>query len=117
MHSREWTLNILLHDRLRRKTVDPARKPTLEEAVQGRLIPHLQTNGAGRYVPKRAHAKGLGLELLGVVRFDPAKVAPQLSTWPIATAISFDWTICYGAISPETRNVPVVCALATLIDT
>ncbi|HEU4777814.1 MAG TPA: hypothetical protein VFS95_13400 [Telluria sp.] len=96
-------------------TVDPGRKPTLEQAVQGRLIPHLQTQGAGRYVPKRAHAAGLGLELLGEVRLDPRKVAPHLSTLPVAAAIALDWTICYGALRPETRNVPVECELASLL--
>lgn len=96
-------------------TVDAVRKPTLEDALKGRLIPHLQTDGAGRYVPKRAHAAGLGLELLGTVIFDPAKVAPQLSTWPVSTAIEFDWTICYAALKPDTGNVPVVCELASLI--
>lgn len=96
-------------------TVDSARKPSLADALAGQLIFHLQTDGAGRFVPKRAHAKGLGLERLGTVVLDPGLVAPHLSTMPVQAAIELDWTICYGAIKPESRHVPLGCCLASLI--
>jgi hypothetical protein len=96
-------------------TVKPDSMPTFEEALQGRLILHLQTEGAGRFVPKRAHAKGLGLELLGRVNLDPVRVAPQLSKWSVTQAIQFDWTIAYGAISPSAKGVPIGVELKSLI--
>lgn len=97
-------------------TGDPARKPTLADALRGRLIPHPQTAGAGRFVPKRAHAKGLGLELLGRIRLDAGKVAPELSTLPVSTAIEHDWTICYGALNPAIGKVQLGCELASLLE-
>ena len=80
-------------------TVDPGRRSSLEEALDARIVPHPQTDGVGRYVPKAAHAKGLGIELLGKVMIDDAKVQPHLSKWPIETAIQYDWTIAYGALT------------------
>lgn len=74
-------------------TVDPNREATVNEALQARLIPHLQTRSAGRYVPKRAHAEGLGLRLPGKAALDDGRVAPPLSTWSILRAIKVDWTI------------------------
>lgn len=81
--------------------VRPDEPPTLAEAIHGRLIFHPQTHGAGRFVPKPAHAKGLGLQLLGQVELDAGRVAPLLSKWPISQAIQFDWTIAYGALSGQ----------------
>lgn len=82
-------------------TGNPDVKPTFRDAVQGRLIPHFQTQGAGRYVPKAVHAKGLGLELLGTVDIVPHLVEPHLSKWSADTAVQFDWSIAYGALSPN----------------
>jgi hypothetical protein len=79
-------------------TVPEDKRPTLDEALRGRLIPHAQTHGAGRFIPKPAHAKGLGLELVGVVDIDAALAEPHLSTWPVVTAIQFDWSIAYAAL-------------------
>lgn len=79
--------------------VAPDRMPKLQEAIEGRLLPHLQTNGAGRFIPKQAHAKGLGLVLLGKVELDDARVQPQLSDWPVETAVQFDWSIANGALT------------------
>lgn len=80
-------------------TVRTDKRPTLGEALGARLIPHRQTNGAGRFIPKPAHAKGLGLESLGNVALDAALVEPHLSSWSVATAVQFDWTIAYAALS------------------
>ncbi len=96
-------------------TVDPAVKPTLEDAIRGRMIFHLQTNGAGRYVPKRKHAQGLGLELLGHVELDSELVRPHLSKWAISQAIECDWSIAYAAYSQTFKGLPMGCELAALI--
>lgn len=80
-------------------TVRPDARPTLKDAIDGRLIHHLQTSGAGRCIPKPAHAKRLGLESLGTIDLDPSLVAPHISKWSAERAIQFDWTIAYGALS------------------
>lgn len=80
-------------------TVQEDKRPTLGDALQARLITHLQTHGAGRFIPKAAHAKGLGLERLGAVDIDAALAEPHLSSWSVATAIQFDWTMAYAAFS------------------
>jgi hypothetical protein len=79
-------------------TVRPDTKPTFNEALNGQLIPHPQTDGAARLVPKPAHAKGLGLERLGTIDLDQERVKPNLSKWPVERAIQFDWSIAYGAV-------------------
>jgi hypothetical protein len=96
-------------------SVPPERKPTLEAALAARLIPHPETEGAGRFVPKRAHLRGLGAELVGRVRLDPVRVAPHLSRWPIPRAIQYDWTIAYAAIAPTAAGIEVGCALSSLL--
>lgn len=96
-------------------TVDPAVKPTLADVLGARLITHFQTNGAGIFVPKKAHAKGLGMELLGHIKLDPALVKPTLSKWGIETAVQMDWTISYGAYSASCKGLPIGCELASLI--
>lgn len=97
-------------------TVKGDVRPSLVDALDGRLIHHPQTAGAGRFIPKPAHAKGLGLELLGTVDLDPARVAPHLSARSIEAAIRFDWTIAYGAIAcnPE-RDAQARVALRRLL--
>jgi hypothetical protein len=97
-------------------TIDPSRKPTLEDALKARLIPHPQTHGAGRFIPKRAHAKGLGLELLGHIRLDAEKVKAQMSTLPVSNAFELDWTICYAALNPVIANVQLGCELTALVE-
>lgn len=82
--------------------VSPSTQPTLEAALEARIIAHPQTNGVGRYIPKPAHAKGLGLARVGSVALDAKRVAPHLSSWPLHRAVQFDWTIAYGAL---TRSV------------
>ena len=96
-------------------SVDPVAKPSLHDAVCGQMIFHLQTLGAGRFVPKRKHAQGLGLELLGHVRLDPVLVAPHLSKWPVSTAVSFDWSMAYAAYSGTYKGLPVGCELEKLL--
>jgi hypothetical protein len=96
-------------------TVKHDSMPTFEEAIRGRLILHLQTEGAGRFIPKRAHAHGLGLKLIGHVNLDPVRVAPILSNWSVMQAIKFDWTIAYAAISPDAKGVPIGVELKSLI--
>lgn len=83
--------------------VPPDTKPTLDAALDARLIFHPQTRGAGRFVPKPAHAKGLALELLGHVDLDASRVTPHLSKWPVKRAIQFDWTIAYGALTSASK--------------
>jgi hypothetical protein len=96
-------------------TVKATRKATLEEALRARLIFHSQTEGAGRFIPKPSHARGMGLEPLGRVELDDRLVKRQLSKWSIAMAIEYDWTIAYGAISPKSKDSPRGCELSTLI--
>jgi hypothetical protein len=96
-------------------TVKGQRKPTLEEALRACLMFHSQTMGAGRFIPKPSHAKGMGLELLGQVVLDPRLVKPHLSEWSVEMAIQHDWTMAYGAISPKNKGAPKGCKLSTLI--
>jgi hypothetical protein len=96
-------------------TVPPEQKPNLEAALAAHLIPRPDTEGAGRFVPKRAHLRGLGAERIGRVRLDPARVARHLSRWPIPKAIQHDWTIAYAAIAPTAPGIEVGCALSSLI--
>jgi hypothetical protein len=96
-------------------TVNPDRKPTLEEAHHGRLIFHSQTNGAGRFIPKPSHAREMGLELLGRIVLDERLVEPHLSTWEIATAIAHDWPISYGAFGLKAKDAPRGCELSSLV--
>ncbi len=93
-------------------TVDPTVKPTLADAAGARLITHLQTNGAGIFVPKKAHATGL--ELLGHIKLDPTLVKPHLSNFGVDAAIQMDWTIAYGAYSASIKGLPIGCELASL---
>lgn len=96
-------------------TVDPASKPSLDDATRGRLIPHPQTRGAGRFIPKQAHVRGLGLELLGCIPLDAALVEPQLSKSSVEMAIQLDWTISYAAFAPTAKGVAIGCELASLV--
>lgn len=66
-------------------------------------------------MPKAAHASGLGLERLGRVRLDPARVEPLLSGWSVLRAMELDWSLAYGAIAPGAPGVPVGVELATLL--
>lgn len=96
-------------------TVSHERKATLEEALSARLIYNLQTEGAGRFVPKPSHARGLGLELLGRVPLDGRLVKPRLSKWGVDMAVAYDWTIAYGARGPLSHDSPKGCVLKTLV--
>lgn len=97
-------------------TVDPDRKPTLGDALQARLIPHLQTRGAGRYIPKRAHIKGLGLELIGRISLSPVLVEPHLSTWGILSVVECDWSVAQGAFASTVKGLPIGVELASLLE-
>lgn len=81
--------------------VETSRKPDLDSALRAKLIFHAQTDGAGRFIPKRAHARTLGVELIGNVALDPSRVTPLLSKWPVTRAIEYDWSIAYAARSRE----------------
>jgi hypothetical protein len=96
-------------------TVEGQRKPTLEEALQARLIYVSDTMGAGRFIPKPSHARGMKLELLGRVELDERSVEPHLSTWRVARAIAYDWTIAYGALSPQNEDLIIGCELSSLL--
>jgi hypothetical protein len=57
-------------------TVDPSHPPSLQDAIHARFISAEQR---GSYcVPRRAHAKKIGLELLGRVTLDPAKIVDAM---------------------------------------
>jgi hypothetical protein len=94
--------------------IDPASRPTFEQALSAPLITNPLTEGAGRFVPRRAHAKGLGLELLGKLTLDPQLVAPHLTSQSIAHAIECDWTIAYGAFAPALKGLTIRCELNAL---
>lgn len=94
--------------------VDPSRQATIEGAKNAKLIFHLQTSGAARCVPKRAHAKTMGLTLIGKLALDAAKVKPHLSKWPINDAIAFEWSIATPAYSAQVQGLPTGPELASL---
>lgn len=96
-------------------TVAPDPQPTLDDALAASLIPRADTDGAGRFVPKRAHLVGMQAERIGQIGLDSARVAPHLSTWPIARAIQYDWTIAYAAISPSASGIQPGVPLASLV--
>ncbi len=57
-------------------TVDPTRPPSLQDVIHARFIAAEQR---GSYiVPRRAHAKKMGLELVGRLSLDPAKMAAAM---------------------------------------
>lgn len=79
-------------------TVDPTRPPSLKDALQARFIAKEQRGGY--FLPRRAHAKKMALELLGRVDLDPAKAA---------TAMPRDdsprYAVLYGwSFVPEARS-------------
>lgn len=96
-------------------TVDPGRKPALGDALEGRLIFHLQTHGAARCVPKRKDVQTMRLEPLGRILLDPARVAPHISRWPITRAIECDWSISHAGYGAGMQNLPVGPQLASLV--
>ncbi len=96
-------------------TVDPTRRPTLEDACQAQLITHMQTNGAARCVPKRAHLATMGAELIGRVALDAKRVAPVLSTLSISSAIAFDWSVDKAAYSRGVKGPKIGAALQDLL--
>jgi hypothetical protein len=96
-------------------TVEPDRKPTLQDALRARLIFHSQTAGAGRYIPKPSHARNMGLELVVRTVLDEQLVEPHLSKWGVAWAIEHDWPICYGAFGLKAKDAPRGCELSSLV--
>lgn len=96
-------------------TVDAARKPTLDAVCGASLLFHSQTDGAGRFVPKRAHATLMGLERLGAFRLDAGRAARELSTWSIARAVQYDWTIAYAGFASTVPNLPTGSPLVSLL--
>lgn len=90
------------------------RRPSFNEALKARLIFHPQTSGAGRFIPKPNHARGLRLELLGRVSLNTRCVKPLLSKWSVTKAIQYDWTIAYAAIG-EAGNEVHDCELSALV--
>ena len=57
-------------------TVDPSRPPSLEDAIKARFIAEDQRGSY--FVPRRTHAKKMGLELLGRLALDPAKATAAM---------------------------------------
>lgn len=87
-------------------TVEPSRKPTIEDAIQANLIFHLQTHGAARCVPKRSDAKTMRLEKIGRVSLDSSKVEPHLSKLSINFAIECGWSIANAGYSASAQGLP-----------
>jgi len=79
-------------------TVDPARPPSLDDVLGARFISEEQR---GNYiVPRRNHAKKMGLELVGRLKLDSAKTADALPTaHSPQIAVVIGWTF-----SPEARS-------------
>lgn len=79
-------------------TVDPARPPSLDDVIGARFISEKQR---GTYiVPRRNHAKKMGLELVGRLTLDPAKSADAMPREDSPQrAIVIGWTF-----SPEARS-------------
>ncbi len=96
-------------------TVDPGRRPTLEDATQAQLITHMQTHGAARCVPKRAHLKTMGAEAIGRVSLDAGRVAPVLSRWSVQMAIECGWSVAATAYSRGVAGPKVGGALQELL--
>ena len=96
-------------------TVDPSRRPTLADARQALLITHMQTQGAARCVPRRAHLKTMGAELIGRVALDAQRVAPVLSRWSILMAIECGWSVTSAAYSRGVKGPKVGAALQDLL--
>lgn len=95
-------------------SVSPSRRPTIDDAIGADLIFHLQTYGAARCVPKRSHAKTMGLELIGRLPLDPLKVKPHLSKWPINDSIVCGWSISTPAYSATVQGLPTGPRLISL---
>jgi hypothetical protein len=75
----------------------PGDRPmTLDEALAGKLLHQDPPDGASLYCPKPAHLKLMGLQLLGRVALDAAKVSAKVSSRPVAQFIQYNWTICYA---------------------
>ncbi|WP_136420079.1 hypothetical protein [Herbaspirillum sp. ST 5-3] len=87
-------------------TVEPSRKPTIDDAIHANLIFHLQTDGAARCVPKRSDAKTMQLELIGRIALDPNCVKPHLSKWSINDAIECGWSIANAGYSTSVQGLP-----------
>jgi hypothetical protein len=98
-------------------TVAPQRKPTLNEVLRARLILHqyLYSDGPGPYIPKRAHARGMGLELLGRVQLEPRLVTPQLSKCSVTRAIGRGWDITAAAMNSTAEDAIISCELSSLV--
>ncbi len=96
-------------------TVDPSRRPVLEDVRQTQLIVHMQTQGAARCVPKRAHLKAMGAELIGSVALDAQRVAPVLSRWRIVTAIECGWSVATAACSRGVKGPKIGAPLHDLL--
>jgi hypothetical protein len=91
------------------------RKPTLGEALAARLMLQVETDGAGRYIPKRSHARGMNLELLGRVELDSALVEPILSTWRLSRAVRCDWSVCLAGFGAKFTGNPRGPLLSSLL--
>lgn len=96
-------------------TVDPKVKPTLADAMGARLITHLQTDGAGRFIPNKAHVAGLGLELIGKVELDPALVQSVLSPQSVEFALQLDWPVSHATYSASYSKLPIGAELSSLV--
>ena len=96
-------------------TVEPSGRPSLEDARQAQLILHMQTQGAARCVPKRAHLKTMDAELIGRAALDSRRVDPVLSRWSILTAIECGWSIATPAYSKGVNGPRIGVALRDLL--
>jgi hypothetical protein len=96
-------------------TVDPGRRPTLDDAKQALLITHMQTNGAARCVPKRADLETMDAQLIGHAALDSRRVAPVLSRWSILTAIECGWSVATPAYARDVTGPRIGAALRDLL--
>ena len=96
-------------------TVDPARRPSLDDALQARLITHQQTRGAARCVPNRAHLATMGAEPIGRVTLDANRVAPVLSRLSVQMAIECGWSIAAVAFGRDVAGPKVGVPLQDLL--
>jgi hypothetical protein len=95
--------------------VDPARRPTLEDAREAPLITHMQTHGAARCVPRRAHLATMRAEPIGRVALEARLVEPVLSRWSVLQAIECEWSVATTAYSRGVRGPKVGGALRELL--
>jgi hypothetical protein len=80
-------------------------RPSLQEALLARLVIYRHFDGAEKFIPKKADVRTLGLELLGAISLDAARVAAVVAQSSVLTAVQRDWSVAYAAIGREESSV------------